>query len=357
VCRLDLDDLAEGKPVDLPGTGLTFTLKKRGHVLELLGDGPDEATLKTMPLYPSVQFELSGAAGRGTYLACARLPHLAAFRDGEPVEQVAAWYHYPDFRWGQSQRLGALQFLHVPGDRLYYRVFGKEGLKGPGKILDTDAGEVHELPWKPLDMKFQVMAWLPQAARREWVRPRQVRPGAEPAERLDPALRLTLESNGEKQEVWVRLSHQATQVTVGKEMFFVRYRAAARPLDFSLTLKRARQVSDPGTDRPASFESDVVLAHEQDGSPETSEHRIYMNHTLDHGGYKVYQTNYRPLTDPQTGAPLVDADGRLVSLSGFTLADDPGLYFKYAGSCLLVLGIATMFYMRAYFFKPRPASG
>jgi hypothetical protein len=35
------------------------------------------------------------------------------------------------------------------------------------------------------------------------------------------------------------------------------------------------------------------------------------------------------------------------------VAHDPGLWFKYAGSVLLVLGIATMFWMRAYFFRPR----
>ena len=57
--------------------------------------------------------------------------------------------------------------------------------------------------------------------------------------------------------------------------------------------------------------------------------------------------------DPQTGELVLDPAGRLVSLSGLTVADDPGLYCKYAGSVLLVLGIATMFYMRAYFFKPR----
>jgi hypothetical protein len=32
---------------------------------------------------------------------------------------------------------------------------------------------------------------------------------------------------------------------------------------------------------------------------------------------------------------------------------DPGMWFKYAGSAMLALGIACMFYMRAYFFKRR----
>jgi NO-binding membrane sensor protein with MHYT domain len=46
-------------------------------------------------------------------------------------------------------------------------------------------------------------------------------------------------------------------------------------------------------------------------------------------------------------------DGRPVSLSGLAVASDPGLWLKYAGSLIVVLGIATMFYMKAYFFRPR----
>ena len=37
-----------------------------------------------------------------------------------------------------------------------------------------------------------------------------------------------------------------------------------------------------------------------------------------------------------------------------TVNHDPGRGTKYAGCLLIVFGIGTMFYMRAYFFKPRP---
>jgi hypothetical protein len=77
-----------------------------------------------------------------------------------------------------------------------------------------------------------------------------------------------------------------------------------------------------------------------------------MNHPFADGLYKVYQTNYRALMDPQTREPIRDG-GRQVSLSGLTVAYDPGLWFKYVGSLTVVLGIATMFYMKAYFFRPR----
>src|SRR5207248_8725977 len=101
------------------------------------------------------------------------------------------------------------------------------------------------------------------------------------------------------------------------------------------------------------FESEVALGQEKDGQKTARDCTISMNNTLDHGGFKVYQTSYRPMTHPRTGELLLDDEGRLVSMSGFTIADDPGLFCKYLGSCLLVLGIATMFFMRAYFFKPR----
>ena len=110
--------------------------------------------------------------------------------------------------------------------------------------------------------------------------------------------------------------------------------------------------ASPGTARAAHYQSDVVVTA---GPGARAEHRISMNEPLQQGGFKVYQTSYRPLLDPQTFEPVVDREGRPLSVSGLTLARDPGLWFKYAGSGLLVLGIATMFGMRAYFFKPRPA--
>jgi hypothetical protein len=121
-----------------------------------------------------------------------------------------------------------------------------------------------------------------------------------------------------------------------------------RPVAFTLTLKHAWQARDPGSDRPAWFQSDVTLS----AAGEASDHSVSMNRTLGHGLYKVYQTNYRRLTDA-AGAPVLDGE-RPVSLSGLTVAHDPGLWLKYVGSLTVVVGIVTMFWMKAYFFRPRP---
>jgi len=353
LCRVSLDKVTEGDSVDLKGTGLKLTLKKRGQLMDVLGHKVDEPR-DNPPQYPAVLFEISGEGGTGTYVSCARMPNLRAYREGSEIEGVTTWYHHPDFRWGQAHKMGALQYLKAPDGRVYYRIYGKDGLRQSGRELDTSTpGKVVELPFKPMDMKCEVLTWLPQAVRKDHIVPVNVRPGADPAERYEPALRCALHNKGEAKEFWVRMSRAATQVNVGKEMFFVRYRMDTRRVDFSVTLKRARQLSDPGTSRAAAFESEVALTHKQDGKDVSRDFTISMNHTLDHGGFKVYQTSYQPMTEPQSGQMVLDTEGRLVSMSGFTVADDPGLFFKYLGSLLLVLGIATMFYMRAYFFKPR----
>jgi len=330
LCRVNLDELEVGRAIDLPGTDLQLTLKKYGELMDLLGHKAEEGRQSERASYPCVQFELSGPGGRGTYLCCARLPHMPAWQEGDEVEDVAGWYHFPDFRWGDRQKMGALHFLQGPGGTVYYRVYGKDGLRQAGEEIDaTNATQQYTLPWQPMEMQMQLAGYLPHASRKPSVLPRDVRPGAEPAEPLEPALRCSLGGDGEEQEFWVRMSRQATRVRVGDRLYFVRYRMASRPADFSLTLKKAQQVTDPGTSRPASFQSDVVLTREEGGTPLSTEHAISMNNTLDHGRYKMYQTNYRPLADPETLELVVDREGKLVSVSGLTVACDPGLVFKY----------------------------
>jgi hypothetical protein len=180
--------------------------------------------------------------------------------------------------------------------------------------------------------------------------PRHVPPGADAPAGLEPAVRCGLTAGGKQETFWVGMSRGAARVLLGDDLYLVRYRPDVRPVGFALTLHRARQAKGPGTDRPAWFQSDVSVAYP--GGRAEEEHRIVMNSPLRAGPYKVYQANYRALADPRTNEPLLDGE-RPVSLSGLAVAHDPGLWLKYAGSLLVVLGIATMFYMRAYFFKPR----
>jgi hypothetical protein len=350
--RIPVDRKKLAKHVRLPGTGLKLSITKCSDLLEMVGRKNAAGGKALAPEYHAVRFELSGPQGKGEYLACARFPNLPPFQKGSDAGPLAVWYHHPDFRWGNPQLMGSVQFAHTPDGKIFYRAWGRDGLRQKGTPLDVDDTErVHRLPWQPMQMRFQVAGFLPRAVAREGFLPRQVRPGAETSDKLDPGLRCTLTVGQHTEEFSLRLSRRAVQVRVGQEIFFVRYHMDDQPVDFALTLKHAQQLSDPGTSRAASFQSDVVLTYEKDGKQVNEDHTISMNNTLDYGQYKVYQANYRPLTDPDTLRLVLDTRGKLVSLSGLTVSHDPGLYFKYAGSCLLVLGIAVMFYMKAYFFK------
>src|SRR5205085_4994347 len=57
LCRVNLDDLVLGQSIELQGTGLKFTLRRRGQLMDLLDEKPEaNADGRPMPLYPAVEF-------------------------------------------------------------------------------------------------------------------------------------------------------------------------------------------------------------------------------------------------------------------------------------------------------------
>jgi hypothetical protein len=65
-----------------------------------------------------------------------------------------------------------------------------------------------------------------------------------------------------------------------------------------------------------------------------------MNQPLTHRSFTFYQSSF---DDAKHGRET----------SVFSVAFDPGRNLKYCGSLMICLGIATMFYMRTYFFQKR----
>jgi ResB-like family len=339
--RVPVDKAALGESRPLGDTGLRVTLKSYADSLfDAKADGPE---------YPTVGFELAGPAGKADYEVVARMPQVNHVQ-GNVGRPVAVWYHHPDFRWGNSHLMGTLQFLQT-ADGLYFRVFGKGGFQESGVIdlQKLDDPEQFYPAWKTMNFRFRVGDYLPHALEQTRYIPRNVRPGTTQEDRPDlaPAIRCELEHTGKKREFWLSLhSTRPEKVEVGGDWYFFRYGMHTQALDCQVTLKRAKQVSDPGTQRAASFSSDVVLAFTRGGKKQQEDHHIWMNHPMEYGGFKFYQSGYRLLgPDP--------ADDRPISRSTLQVASDPGLWFKYTGSLTVVLGIVVMFYMKAYFFKPR----
>ncbi len=119
---------------------------------------------------------------------------------------------------------------------------------------------------------------------------------------------------------WVSNDTPVQLLINGKRVVFsLQKESLTLPFEFVLT--QFKMDKDPGTNRPASYESFVRLFTE-DGP---SNHHIYMNNPLKHSGFTFYQASYSQ-----------DRQGNYSSTLSVNV--DPGRPFKYAGSLMLVLG-------------------
>jgi hypothetical protein len=349
VKRLHIDtDL--GKTVELAG-GLRVKLTRFvPHWLREAKD-PDAA-----PTNPAVEFELfDGDRSLGRFEVAARICDLMHDVTREKFLPQGATglplflLHAPDPRRGDDKVSGVLQFVQTDRGSLYYRSFvARDGKAVLEKAGPTGVGNAPVAVWDRMAWKFRVLEHLPQAVAEARYTPAPVSPGKATEEDLmlyRAAILCRLSAGGKSEEFWVPYQSRPAEVEVGGRAFAVQFTYKQQPLKFELRLERAEQTVDPGTRAPASYSSYVQLFDAERGI-NGERHLITMNEPLEHRGYKFYQSTYKFLN-------AYDANGKPVSLSGFTVGHDPGLTMKYLGSLCLGLGIFCMFYMKAYFFKPR----
>jgi hypothetical protein len=151
----------------------------------------------------------------------------------------------------------------------------------------------------------------------------------------------------------------------------VTIRAPLDELDigFNVRLQDFERKLDPGTSQASHFSSIVDFVPLRD-APEAVRRAklprdvlITMNAPVDFSdpvsgkSYRLFQEAFRgPFLpgDRTYDANVKDSSEREhLYLSILTVNYDPGRGVKYLGCMLIVAGIVTMFYMRAYFFKPQ----
>lgn len=199
--------------------------------------------------------------------------------------------------------------------------------------------------WSGMQWRFRVKQWLPKAMAGPFIRPLDRGLLGDDAA-APPALHCIVRRGSDQQDVVIRRSDRQTVTTeVGGRTLRIGYRPQSLELDFAVMLLRAEQTTDPGTAMPASQSSHVMVV-----DPSVSKEPIYgvisMNEPMSHGGFSFYQSSLQIAGK--------DAQGKPVRRSALVVTRDPGIRLKYAGAMMVGLGIACMFYMRAYFFKPRP---
>jgi hypothetical protein len=349
-CRLSVDKHKAGAAVPLGKTGWKAQITKYSPSYREENE--------ELPRMPAVEFELIAPDGRVSRMQA--LARLAGVAIPDPDKDAAkdilgdlqVWYHVPDNRYGDVAIRGVLQFIKGPGEKLYYRSFNSSsGVFTFEKSGEVGPGQRNFSIWKGMDWQVQIHDYLPRAVARPRYVPENLRPGLESAV-FTPAIRCLLTLGKDQKEFWVsqpywagQSDNEAAVVKVGGESFRVSYNGRALELGFEIKLLRAVETYDPGTQQKASYTSFVQLT-DKEQHIQGEDRIIYMNQPLNHRGYKFFQSGYDLLElDQRTNKPI--------SNSTFTVSYAPGLWPEYIGSSMLALGIVCMFYMKAYFFKPR----
>lgn len=287
----------------------------------------------------------------------------------EPVEELpeglpAVWYHPPDLRYTYSGKLNdrphiktLLQFVQSSDNKLYYRSLVEQGdeLVSDSAGLAPATGVARNI-WEKHAGSFLIEEHLPHAKPcLQRVTPVAKRPGLI-TDSTPPAVlvRLTLSKRATGGEMktysvdrWIELGRSSRISIAGthegesfNEQVSVSFNYKRMQLPFDIELTRAESQLDPGTNSPATFSSFVKL-YDSDQNIDGEDRHITMNEPLNHRGYKVYQSQFdRQGIDPESFRPI--------AVSGFTVGRDPGLWLKYLGTAMLGIGIATMYYMKAY---------
>lgn len=347
--RMDVERLVGKEPEPLGKTGWSLRVK------QYMPNYRDSAS--TLPNDPGLALELSRAESKIGLAVVARqageLFPITAERidiaesqaeNRRMLDSLWTWYHPPDFRYGDPSLKAVLQLAPGTDGTIYYRSFSsaKTGQLQFEKAGTTAQGSPRERIWAGMHWKFQVKRFLPHAVPGPHFTPVQRRVGQEDME-TRPVIRCRLTKGAINHEFWLaKTDDDLTPIYLAGEEFLIGFNTSQVVLDFALRLLRAEQTTDNGSALPAS-QTSFVLITDPGQKPPGEGRMITLNEPLTHRGYRFYQMGYKSLGP--------DAQGKPISRSVLKVQHDPGLWLKYAGSCMVALGIACMFFMKAYFFK------
>ncbi len=151
------------------------------------------------------------------------------------------------------------------------------------------------------------------------------------------ALILNVTTKGETKEVKLLggkgYSNDMTKISSGGLDMYFQYGSKQLELPFSLKLNDFIAEKYPGTQNVyKSFMSKVDVVEKDDSRP----YDIYMNHVLDHKGYRFFQASFDP-----------DEKGTVLSVNH----DRWGTWITYAGYMLLYLGLMLILFTKGSRFK------
>ncbi len=165
----------------------------------------------------------------------------------------------------------------------------------------------------------------------------EVVPVANKEEAIQDALVLNITTNNQTKQVKVLggkgTINEPTEVTIGNLDFKINYGSIRHELPFSLHLNDFIAEKYPGTEKGYSSFMSKVTVQDPDGS---FDYDIYMNHVLDHKGYRFFQAQFDP-----------DEKGTILSVNH----DFWGTWISYIGYFLLFGGLMAIMFVGDTRFK------
>jgi hypothetical protein len=372
--------------------GKTVPLSPTQWQLRLLSYEPTSSRrggATAAPIDPTIAFLLISPQGKSYPCRLFARGQVDPICEEPPAQNAeplpACWYHPPDFRFGvsENQLRGLLQLVQSTSGKIYYRSFINRAtfqVEAAGEVEpDTDYNI-----WPMMEGKFSVVQHYPTARYKISYVPKHLRPAlkredlytvfkcylegvpqGKDGEPLDTTFDLatpTFSSQSNSHEVPIR-REVLSDGLIREEVYQITSTWHTERLGFDIKLYRAESQVAPGTDRDATYTSFVQVIDPPESVPLKEGGRknsifgwltgdvspsepvrkdvmITMNQPLNYRGYKLYQSNFTRIGP--------DENDRPIHFSGLTVGRDPGLWLKYLGSTMLALGIACMFYMRAY---------
>ncbi len=220
--------------------------------------------------------------------------------------------------------------LFVFGKKAAY--FDKETKKWSTHAIPD--GGVIDLPW----MGFRLEVMEHRDGEYPVLAPSYIKPVQENSQIVRGDLKaIEIDINGQK--FWVKTGEPIAYTKDGGRIQFELTKKSIM-LPYELVLDQFKMDNDPGTNNPASYESFLSLFQ---GNKGTTKHHVFMNNPLKHESFTFYQASYFQTQAGPYGSVL-------------SVNFDPGRFWKYLGSLLLVLGSIWHYVLRRSHLKKKGLS-
>lgn len=326
-------------PVD-GNIGKKVTLDPQGVAVEIVDYLPNARpdnhgqfrSINESPQNPLLQLNVSHPVHKEPMrqLASARKPLLNldyVYGQTCPVKFV---YYHPS-----PNPSPAVEFLQAANGKLYCRVLTDGQYQSRGEV---GVGSIVPLPGSG---QLSLTEYLPHTQLSVTFEPLSI--SANQKVPPEPAAEIELSLAGQTHTLWLQKKgnslYQTRAVATPQGTLGLKLAEAEKDLGFSLELVKFHRGTNPGGFGNATYASVIRLQDDRQGVDRQQE--ISMNTPLTHNHLTFYQASFGD-----------GGHGR--ASSTLSVAHDPGSVLKYSGCLLVCLGIALMFFMRAYFFKQVP---